>query len=155
MITLSSMSSQIVRVSLLFLLVLQMLHLPLPCPDLDGECRGTPILSLMDLNAWHVLIAGVMPNADIDRGPFRSEDSQQKRTPSDSPYGDLALTDSAGSGTGLVLSRSFEVTVRNIDGTTSILEYLSLVGERRIPLQNESWTLDARTLLARVCIWRI
>lgn len=44
-------------------------------PDLDGECRGTPIHSLMEGQAWHPILLGVRPNDDVDRGPIRTDES--------------------------------------------------------------------------------
>ena len=44
-------------------------------PDLDGECRGTPIQSLVEGQAWHPILLGVRPNDDVDRGPIRIDES--------------------------------------------------------------------------------
>ncbi len=81
--------------TIVFFLLLQAVHVPVPWPDLDGECRGTPITSLADANAWHVLVLGVRPCDDIDRGPFREDEHGKKPVPSDSPFGDLGLIVSA------------------------------------------------------------
>ena len=78
------------RRALLWILVLNTLHLPIPCPDLDGECRGAPIHSLAEAHAWHLCLLGVRPNDDIDRGPFRRGDGQE-RAPTGSPFGDAGL----------------------------------------------------------------
>lgn len=85
-----------VRTLLVWMLILHMLHLPIPFPDLDGECRGTPIQSLSDANAWHVMLIGVRPNDDIDRGPIRTSHEPNGRSPGETPFGDpAAVTASA------------------------------------------------------------
>ncbi len=78
-----------------WLLILLTVHAPLPCPDLDGECRGTPIDSLTEAHAWHVLLLGVQPNDDIDRGPIRPSDSEHPVTPDETPFGKLSIVGSA------------------------------------------------------------
>lgn len=55
-----------------WILILHACHFPVLFPDLDGECRGTPTASWGELNAWHVVMIGVRPNDDIDRGPIRT-----------------------------------------------------------------------------------
>jgi hypothetical protein len=80
-----------VRFVLVWVLILHTLHAPIPCPDLDGECRGMPIESLSESHAWHFLLLGVQSPKDIDRGPFApARDASEKRTIF-SPYGDEAL----------------------------------------------------------------
>ena len=149
------MQCRILRASLLYLLVLQMLHLPLPCPDLDGECRGTPILSLADTNAWHPLLLGVRPNDDIDRGPFGNKGSQGAKKPSDSPYGDLAVTATASSSSSLGVSDESECQAPFFAATITLRVAPPFSSSRKIPLNEFSWTLDARTLRACACIWRL
>lgn len=83
------------RVAVSIFLVMQLLHLPVPCPDLDGECRGVPIKSLADGNAWHILLLGVRPNDDIDRGPIRPKDKDSNEDPSQSPFGDHTMVANA------------------------------------------------------------
>lgn len=78
-----------------YVLMAVLLHCPIPCPDLDGECRGVPIESLADANAWHVLLLGVRPNDDIDRGPIRPKDKAPQDDPSQSPFGDHAMVATA------------------------------------------------------------
>ena len=80
-----------VRFILSWILILHVLHLPVPAPDLDGECRGVPILSLSEMHAWHILILGVRPNDDIDQGPIRNDDKGNSGAPADSPFGDPAI----------------------------------------------------------------
>lgn len=83
------------RLIVAIILVLQLLHLPVPCPDLDGECRGTPIESIADENAWHLLITGVRPNSDIDRGPIQSGSKDFDDPLTQSPFGELTIVGSA------------------------------------------------------------
>jgi hypothetical protein len=146
---------RIMRVVLLIILVLQMLHLPVPCPDLDGECRGTPISSLTDSNAWHLLIVGVRPNDDIDRGPFRKDDSNNSSPLADSPYGDLAITNST---TQLRSNCNF----CNVPFLGWIPEFSSIHDTelntalrklQHIPLSHSR--LDARKRRASACNWQI
>lgn len=79
------------RAILHWILILHVLHLPVPFPDLDGECRGAPIHSLSEAHAWHVMILGVCPNEDIDRGPIRTHRDGDRDVPVDSPFGDLVI----------------------------------------------------------------
>src|SRR5712691_5279505 len=78
------------KAGIVWLLILLTIHAPVPCPDLDGECRGSPIESLAEMQAWHVLLLGIRPNDDIDRGPIRPDD-QTPRTPDETPLGKLAV----------------------------------------------------------------
>lgn len=149
------MPSRILRVTLLLILIVQMFHLPLPCPDLDGECRGTPILSLAEANAWHLLIAGVQPNDDIDRGPFRSDDSDKKSPLSDSPYGDLAITVVTGSATMQCDSSFFDTLFIGIALSGNSLDGIDSSIAQPVRPQDEQRFLDARTLRALNCVWRI
>lgn len=154
-ITVISMSSRTLRVTLLLVLIVQMLHLPLPCPDLDGECRGTPILSLAEANAWHLMIAGVQPNDDIDRGPFRSDDSDKKSPLSDSPYGDLAVTVVTGSATMQCDSSFFDRLVFGIALSGNSFDGIESSSAQPVRPQDQQRFLDARTLRALNCVWRI
>jgi hypothetical protein len=79
------------KLAIACVLLLQMLHFPLPCPDLDGECLGIPIVSFSDANSWHVLVLGVRPCDDIDRGPFWTHESGEESPLSGSPYGDSGM----------------------------------------------------------------
>lgn len=78
------------RTALTILLALLLSHLPVPFPDLDGECGGAPIHSLVECRAWYVLMLGVVPNDDIEYGPVRSNNSDE-RAPVDSPFGHAAM----------------------------------------------------------------
>lgn len=99
-----------VRRILAWLLTLHALHVPIPFPDLDGECRGAPIVSLSDLNAWNVLLIGVRPNDDIDRGPIRNRRDPGSDLPSDSPFGDPPVL-STGSFTAARILYSSDVAI--------------------------------------------
>lgn len=72
-------------------LALHLIHLPVPCLDLDGECRGVPIESLMDSNAWHVLLLGIMPNDDVDQGPIRRF-NETTADPTQFPFGEQVVS---------------------------------------------------------------
>ena len=78
------------RTALTILLALLLSHLPVPFPDLDGECGGAPIHSLVECRAWYILMLGIVPNDDIEYGPVRSNNSDE-RAPVDSPFGDAAM----------------------------------------------------------------
>lgn len=153
LITLVGMFPSLLRVCLLLILVLQMLHLPLPCPDLDGGCRGTPILSLADANAWHLLITGVRPNDDVDRGPFRTDNSERSRVPSDSPYGDLAISSASvhAISCGIELSRSLYYATKGVAFSRNRFD----TQDRSFRPIEDVWISDARTLRAFTCIWLI
>ncbi len=139
---------------LISLLILQMLHLPLPCPDLDGECRGTPIESLNDSNAWHVVITGIKPNDDVDLGPFRSDHSERKNRSADSPYGDLALSSAS-------VTVAQDKSTESVDLIRNVLALSALTGSqlatscRAFSIPQGSFLLDARTLRVKSCIWLI
>lgn len=83
------------RTVLGWILIVHVLHLPVPFPDLDGECRGAPINSLSELHAWHVLLIGVRPNDDIDRGPIHTDGDPQSNASDDSLFGDWAIVTSS------------------------------------------------------------
>ena len=76
------------RQLLILVLVLHTVHAPIPLPDLDGECRGTPIHSLIEGHAWHPILLGVRPNDDVDRGPIRTDRSGN--TFDLAPFGEFA-----------------------------------------------------------------
>src|SRR5262249_53287931 len=79
------------------LLTLNIVHFPVPFPDLDGECRGVPIHSLAEFQAWHILALGVTPNADIDQGPIPSDENRPANGSSSSPFGDADMISRASS----------------------------------------------------------
>jgi hypothetical protein len=81
----------IVKLILVWVLILHTFHAPLPCPELDGECRGTPIESLAEPHAWHVLLLGVRSPRDIDCGPFAPVRDPSDKRPVFSLYGEEAV----------------------------------------------------------------
>lgn len=84
------------RTAIAWMLIVHSLHVPVPFPDLDGECRGAPILSLSEWHAWHVLLLGVRPQDDIDRGPIRPQNNSQNHGASDTPFGDMGIVTASG-----------------------------------------------------------
>ncbi len=141
------------RAVLIWIVVLHTLHLPLPCPDLDGECRGTLISSLTQLHAWHVLILGVRPNDDIDRGPFRTNHRSDDTAPTGSRFGDPVI--SSGSGTSLTL---VAFVLSEPEFFSNVL--LSLIDSVRVlrdveSSRNSERSLHARTFCARCSVWLI
>lgn len=139
---------------LISLLIMQMLHLPLPCPDLDGECRGTPIKSLIESSAWHVVITGIRPNDDVDRGPFRINDSERKNRLSESPYGDLALSSAPVTVTQGTTTESNDL-IRNAFTLSEFAGSKLPNSSRAFPNPHGSFLLAARTLRAQSCVWLI
>ncbi len=77
-------------------LLLHILHVPIPFPDLDGECRGATISSLFEGHAWHVLLIGVRPQDDIDRGPIHTSQDPTKPTRDEPAFGDWAISAAPG-----------------------------------------------------------
>ena len=142
-----------VRGLLVCLLVLNTLHFPVLCLDLDGECRGTPINSVSEAHAWHVLLLGVRPNNDIDRGPIRTNEEGSPENPADAPFGDLPAN--AAPGVRLIDAPLFAKNAFDI--LSDALTEASLV---RNPNQSgDPWTTVDSTsfqaVSARLCVWRI
>ncbi len=79
------------RTILTWILMLHLLHGPIPVPDLDGECRGTPIANLSELHAWHIILLGIRPNADVDRGPFRGDHEHHEDSSAEPIFGKYAI----------------------------------------------------------------
>lgn len=125
------------RAAVSILLVLHLLHLPVPCPDLDGECRGVPIEGLAAANAWHLVLLGVRPNDDVDRGPIRPREQDSDGNPSQSPFCDhaaIAASDShlvgtlAGEWDSLPLCFSPPLDVGGLRGRSVRLSWLEIAG---------------------------
>ncbi len=72
---------------LLCVLVAHVLHIPVPFPDLDGGRQGTPTAGISDLDTWQIVLVGVLPNEDIDRGPIRNSNGPIPEKPQGSPFG--------------------------------------------------------------------
>lgn len=141
------------RQVLSWILLLHMLHLPVPCPDLDGECRGVPIHSLSEAHAWHVMMLGVLPNDDIDRGPIRTDEKGQPTSSSDFPFGDLAIpTVSSGS-----ISNSSLAAVVPSAWVHRLFVDLAAVGPANQirDFRNISDSASAPEMRSRLCVWRI
>ena len=143
----------IVRAVLVWILVLHTLHLPLPCPDLDGECRGTPITSLTESHAWHVLILGVRPNDDIDRGPFRTGDKNDDSAPAESPFGDSGVNFEVASTVAQTLIE-FAQSRFSSHTLSPLIDLARALHDRQPPWEYER-PLSARTFCARSNVWLI
>lgn len=117
------------RACITWLLILLTVHAPLPCPDLDGECQGTPIESLAEMQAWHVLLLGVRPADDIDRGPIHPTDPDDPATPDETPFGKLAVVSAGLSST--TNSASFQFFVPRCSDHGPLLVDASLIGGGR------------------------
>jgi hypothetical protein len=63
-------------------------HIPLPWYDSDGENRGIVTRGVTDPAAWHIILLGVQPETDVDRGPFSSAplDQHPEGSKFDAPY---------------------------------------------------------------------
>ena len=136
-----------------WLLILLTIHAPFPCPDLDGECRGTPIESLAEMQAWHILLLGIRPNDDIDRGPIRPNDSEHPDTPEDTPFGKLAIIDVAASNPVSVDSLGFVDFIDSVDASLFVVDSSlnSVAAVWWWPQQERSTSRR----LARLCVWRV
>lgn len=135
-----------------WLLILLTIHAPVPCPDLDGECRGAPIESLAEMQAWHVLMLGIRPNDDIDRGPIRPSDQGNPTTPDETPLGKLAV-----------------VSIAASHSTSAIAHWDGPIYSNRLPLLAVESCLNgvapvwwrppiatsSSRRLARLCVWRV
>jgi len=122
----------------------------MPCADLDGECRGTPIVSLMDANAWHVLVLGVQPCTDIDRGPFGSDEQGKDRPSQESPYGDSGMVTATWTGDGGATECNFIVDFPPVFSQPKQL----MIGSWRKHRQAHS-PFSARMLRAMTSVWVI
>ena len=136
-----------------WLLILLTIHAPVPCPDLDGECRGTPIESLVEMQAWHVLLLGIRPNDDIDRGPIRPSDSEHPDTPDETPLGKLAIVSGSASNPASVVSLGFVDLIGSADVPLLVVDsgLSSVAPVWRWPQQERSTSRR----LARLCVWRV
>lgn len=136
-----------------WLLILLTVHAPVPCPDLDGECRGTPIESLAEMQAWHVLMLGIRPNDDIDRGPIRSNDPDEPYTPDETPLGKLAVVSTAVSHSACsVADWDFEPIGSDLFSPLAVV--LSLSGVAPV-LWRPPIAASSSRRLAQLCVWRV
>lgn len=136
-----------------WILVVHALHLPVPFPDLDGECRGTPIRSLSELHAWHILLVGVQPNDDIDHGPFHTEDEGDDSNSSGSLFGETAIvapSSPAVSGIACTQRAAFGLTLRC--GFANVLwPHLC----RPVALVSHFHATVARIACISFCVWQV
>lgn len=141
------------KTCLTWLLVLLTIHAPVPCPDLDGECRGTPINSLTETQAWHVLLLGIRPADDIDRGPIRPSDSEHPVMPDETPFGKLSIIGSAApSVAGLVALDG--VIPFSTDHAPLLVVDARLMGVTAVWRESPSAAPSCRRL-AQLCVWRV
>lgn len=136
-----------------WLLILLTIHAPVPCPDLDGECRGVPIEGLAEMQAWHVLMLGIRPNDDIDRGPIRPSDQENPTTPDETPLGKLAVVSVA------VTHSANAVAVWDLEpiGSDHFPPFAvdpSLSGVAPVWWRPPIAASSSRRL-ARLCVWRV
>lgn len=141
------------KTSIAWLLILLTIHAPIPCPDLDGECRGTPIESLAEMQAWHVLMLGVRPNDDIDRGPIRPSDEEHPTTPDETPLGKLAVVSVAVSQSASVVAL-WDLEQIGSDDLPLLTVDLNLSDAAPVGWGPPIATLLSRRL-ARLCVWRV
>ena len=141
------------KAGVVWLLILLTIHAPVPCPDLDGECRGTPIESLAEMQAWHVLLLGIRPNDDIDRGPIRPSDEESPLSSDETPFGKLVVVSgSVSSSASMVQLGAAEPIGWNHLPQLAVDLSLSGVAPAR-------WSSDipdsSCRRLARLCVWRV
>ena len=136
-----------------WLLILLTIHAPVPCPDLDGECRGAPIESLAEMQAWHVLLLGVRPNDDIDRGPIRPNDEGSSTTPDETPLGKLAVVGASVSSSASV-AQFAGVEPICLDHLPRLAVDLSLSGVAVVWWFPDIPDSSCRRL-SRLCVWRV
>lgn len=136
-----------------WILVLHLLHLPIPAPDLDGECRGTPIHSLCELHAWHTFILGVRPNDDIDQGPIRTDDERNSGVPGGSPFGDPAINASSSVAclNGVSFnSAPYDVPLHVSSNVMAVANSYEFRRERKVVD-----SASAQSVRSRLCVWCI
>ena len=141
------------KTGLVWLLILLTVHAPVPCPDLDGECRGTPIESLAEMQAWHVLLLGIRPNDDIDRGPIRPSDEESPTTPDETPFGKLVVVSGSVSSSAS-MAQAVDVEPNGWSHLPLLAADLNLSGVA--PVWWKPPLADSSTRrLARLCVWRV
>lgn len=134
---------------LIWVLVLHTVHAPVPVPDLDGECRGIPIHSLVDSRAWHPVLLGIRPNDDVDRGPIRTSNDRES-TFDGSQFGDLAIR----SGRPAHVAAPISATVPGWLPTRQSIQILAPIVPSGPRAQFRRW-ISSRTVSIDFCVWRI
>lgn len=131
---------------MVWVLILHTLHAPVLMPDTDGECRGTPIESLIESQAWHPVLLGVRPNDDIDRGPIRSGDEQDEAPFDGSQFGELAIV------------RHQAADWSMADCPVADVSWDAVVFDCALPSFDHAATirpLAGRSVCVTFCVWRI
>lgn len=132
------------RSILILTLALHIVHVPILVPDLDGECRGVPIGSLIERQAWHPILLGVRPNDDVDRGPIRTEGSD--RGLDASPFGEF---------TDLSLRHALAVTpaLTSCEVTSAPAAPSGLICARLTDMPRHAWGIRKPSI--QYCRWQI
>ncbi len=136
-----------------WLLMLLTIHAPVPCPDLDGECRGTPIESLAEMQAWHVLLLGIRPSDDIDRGPIRPSDEESPLSPDETPFGKLVVVSGSVSSS-TSMAQAVDVEPMDWNHLSPLAVDLSLSSGAAVWRFSDIPDSSCRRL-ARLCVWRV
>jgi hypothetical protein len=142
-----------VRTLLAWVLILHTLHLPIPFPDLDGECRGVPILSLSNSNAWHVLLIGVRPNDDIDRGPIRTSHQPNGRAPGETPFGDPVAVTVATFEPGAEVVSVWHFLLPDTQSSDRTAD--ECCHQRRLAFGGATATRSSRVVCVSFCSWQV
>ncbi len=141
------------KAGVVWLLILLTIHAPVPCPDLDGECRGTPIESLAEMQAWHVLLLGIRPNDDIDRGPIRPSDEESPLSSDETPFGKLVVVSgSVSSSTSMAQLGAAEPICS--DHLPLLAVDLNLSGVSPV-WRSPHVPISSTRRLSRLCVWRV
>jgi hypothetical protein len=136
---------------LAWVLILHVLHLPVPFPDLDGECRGAPILSLFEWQAWHVLMIGIRPSDDIDRGPIHSNGDSRTNAADDTPFGGLAIVAASSAITTIAWDALCPTSSdQGLEATVGDFTACRLYGLDRTPI-----VPSARAACVYYCSWQV
>ncbi|AMV16474.1 hypothetical protein [Planctomyces sp. SH-PL14] len=138
------------RTILVVLMLCHAIHLPVPCPDLDGECRGVPIRSLTEQNAWHFFFLGIRPAADIDRGPFSLDDEGLPERGLGTPFDDVAVAAAVSDvGHAVVVAALPELACCDTAGSDGLAIEEAMSPPSRVPMHRRA---SVRPLF---CTWRI
>ena len=135
------------RQFLILVLVLHTVHAPILVPDLDGECRGAPIHSLIESQAWHPIMLGVRPNDDVDRGPIRTDESESGFD--FSPFGEFT----SNQGRPLTSSIPWAVALSSVPDDCWPVNFCSAT---RLDRASEARQIHgSRTVAVHFCRWQV